>query len=205
MTGAGRTVKSRREEYKERTRTAVLDAAGRQFAQRGFAAATIDDVAHAARVSKGTVYYHFADKAELFEAVFRHRQSRLVGAVITAVEAQGGGAWQQLQAGLDAYLDGTIGDAAHRALLREAPGALGIERCRQIDEEMGLPILRAALQSLVAAGEIVDQPIEMLSRVLFSALCEAAMTAGADRDPGSARQQAAAVLTAFTSGLRRTQ
>jgi hypothetical protein len=43
----------------------------------------------------------------------------------------------------------------------------------------------------------------MLTRVLFSALCEAAMVAGADPDPTRARNDAAAILKTITSGLRR--
>ena len=195
-------VKSRRQEHKELTRAAVLDAAAGQFAGRGYAATTIDDVAGAARVSKGTVYYHFADKARLFEAGFRNRQAKLLDTVATAVEGRRG-PWERLQAGLDAYLEGTVADEAHRNLLQQAPSALGAERCRQIDEEIGLPVLRLALADLASTGELVDQPIEMLARVLFGALCEAAMAAGADQHPRQARQQAAGVLRAITAGLHR--
>src|ERR1022692_4149504 len=100
-------VKSRHQEHKELTRAAVLDTAAGQFAERGYAATTIDDVASAARVSKGTVYYHFADKAQLFEAVFRNRQARLLDTVATAVEGCRG-PWERLQAGLDAHLEGRV-------------------------------------------------------------------------------------------------
>src|ERR1017187_3460621 len=195
-------VKSRRQEHKELTRAAVLDAAAGQFAGRGYAATTIDDVAGAARVSKGTVYYHFADKARLFEAGFRNRQAKLLDTVATAVEGRRGPR-ERLQAGLDAYLEGTVADEAHRNLLQQAPSALGAERCRQIDEEIGLPVLRLALADLASTGELVHHPIEMLARVLSGALCEAPMAAGADQHPRQARQQAAGVLRAITAGLHR--
>lgn len=195
-------VKSRRDEYKALTRAAVLEAAAEQFIQRGFVQTTIDDVAAAARVSKGTVYYHFADKSDLFEAVFRDRQARLVEAVGRAVAEERSGAWARLKAGLAAYLDQAIENPEHRALLQVAPAALGTERCREIDEAMGLPILRAALQELTEAGELASQPIEMAARILFAALCEAAMAAGANPTPRRARRDAAAVLNALVAGLR---
>lgn len=195
-------VKGRRLEYKELTRAAVLEAAAEQFVARGFAATTVDDIARVARVSKGTVYYHFADKAQLFEAVFRARQTRLLAAVAAAVAGRGG-PWEQLQAGLDAYVSGTVTDPAHRLLLQEAPAALGAGRCREIDEQIGLPVLRAALENLVASGELVAQPVAMLARVLFGALCEAAMAAGADPHPARAGRQAGAALRALTNGLRQ--
>src|SRR5262249_40932754 len=97
-------VKRRRDEYKALTRAAVLDAAADQFIKRGFVETTIDDVATAARVSKGTVYYHFTDKADLFEAVFRDRQSALVETVTRAVADEHGGSWARLRVGLSAYL-----------------------------------------------------------------------------------------------------
>jgi hypothetical protein len=76
-----------------------------------------------------------------------------------------------------------VADPAHRFLLQEAPTALSAARCREIDAEIGLPVLRAALGNLAASGELVDQPIEMLARVLFGALGEAAMAVSADPHP----------------------
>jgi AcrR family transcriptional regulator len=53
----------------ERTRTLLLDAAEEVFAEKGFAAATLDDIAHAAGYTKGAIYKHFSVKEELFLAV----------------------------------------------------------------------------------------------------------------------------------------
>ena len=50
---------------------AVLDAAARCFAERGFAATAIDDVARTLGATKGRVYHHFASKTALFLAVYR--------------------------------------------------------------------------------------------------------------------------------------
>ena len=193
----------RRTEYKELTRAALLEAATQLFAQRGFAETTIDDVAAAARVSKGAVYYHFADKAELFEAVFSEHQQQLL-VKVTHVAARHRDPWEQLDAALGAYLEGAVADATHRALLRQAPAALGAERCRRIDEQLALPVLLAALNGLQQTGELAQPPTEMLARVLFSALCEAAMAAGADPNPKRAQREARAALRAITTGLRRT-
>ncbi|MFC6928922.1 hypothetical protein ACFQHO_00200 [Actinomadura yumaensis] len=52
-------------------------------------------------------------------------------------------------------------------------------------------------------GELSAPPGPMLTRLLFSALCEAAMTAGADPDPAGARRAAAEALHAILAGLRR--
>jgi AcrR family transcriptional regulator len=47
----------------------ILAAALRSFAERGFAATRLDDVARRAGVTKGTLYLYFPNKAELFKAV----------------------------------------------------------------------------------------------------------------------------------------
>jgi AcrR family transcriptional regulator len=49
----------------------ILDAALAVFAERGLAAARLEDIAKRAGVSKGTIYLYFANKEELFRGVVR--------------------------------------------------------------------------------------------------------------------------------------
>ena len=58
----------------------ILDAALSVFAEKGFAAARMDDIAVRARVSKGTIYLYFASK----EAVFKALVQEMVGAAAGA-------------------------------------------------------------------------------------------------------------------------
>jgi AcrR family transcriptional regulator len=60
---------NRRQAAKVRTRQKVLDAARQLFAERGYDAATIRDIAKEAGMSTGAVFANFQDKAELFDAV----------------------------------------------------------------------------------------------------------------------------------------
>jgi AcrR family transcriptional regulator len=60
----------------------LLDAAVEVFARRGYERATVDEIAAAAGLSKGTVYWHFASKAELFQALLEERFDRPVDAVM---------------------------------------------------------------------------------------------------------------------------
>jgi AcrR family transcriptional regulator len=53
----------------ERTRSLLLDAAEDVFAEKGFTAATLDDIASAAGYTKGAIYKHFSTKEDLFLAV----------------------------------------------------------------------------------------------------------------------------------------
>lgn len=47
-------------------REAILAAAGEEFAERGYAGASLARIIDAAGISKGTLYYYFEDKADLF-------------------------------------------------------------------------------------------------------------------------------------------
>lgn len=53
----------------EETRRKVLRGAARVFARRGYEGATITEIATTAKLSTGSIYAHFAGKAELFSAV----------------------------------------------------------------------------------------------------------------------------------------
>lgn len=48
------------------TRSALLDAAERVFMEKGVSQTTLTDIAKAAGVTRGAIYWHFADKAALF-------------------------------------------------------------------------------------------------------------------------------------------
>jgi AcrR family transcriptional regulator len=204
MTVKPTPTRSRRQQHTQDTRAALLQSAKRLFAKRGFGATSIDDVADAARVTKGAVYHHFQNKSELFEAVFKAEQTRLMSQVLAATRSDANakaGTLEQLLAGIDAFIDGCIADNDHRALLLQASSALGPERCRAIDEALALPAIALILQQLMAEGAIVQLPVEMLARILFSALCEAAMTAAARDQAPASQQEASQVLRSIVTGL----
>ena len=69
---------NRRQAAKIRTRQKVLDAARALFAERGYDAATIRDIAKGAGMSTGAVFANFQDKAELFECVFAEEMAGLL-------------------------------------------------------------------------------------------------------------------------------
>jgi AcrR family transcriptional regulator len=54
-------------------RVALMDAATRVFAERGYDGASVDGIVKAAGLSKGTFYWHFAGKEDLFHAVIEER------------------------------------------------------------------------------------------------------------------------------------
>ena len=59
-------------------RSRILNSALREFSQKGYHQAILDEIAAGAGVSKGAVYWHFENKGELFLAVIRQEVSRLI-------------------------------------------------------------------------------------------------------------------------------
>jgi AcrR family transcriptional regulator len=59
------------------TKRKLFDAAMELIGERGFTDASVDEIVDRAGVAKGTVYYHFAGKAELVEALIADRMKPL--------------------------------------------------------------------------------------------------------------------------------
>jgi len=84
-------------------RTRLLEAVGRAVAERGYAAATIDDVVRGAGVSKKTFYEHFADKEDCFLAAYEAASEELFRRIREAHAAHED--WlERTRAGITAYL-----------------------------------------------------------------------------------------------------
>ena len=84
-------------------RARLLEATGRAVAEKGYAAATIDDIVRGAGVSKKTFYEHFPDKLGCFLAAYEAASDELLEHVRAAQE--GSGDWvERTRAGIHAYL-----------------------------------------------------------------------------------------------------
>lgn len=74
------------------------------FSDRGFEKAKMDEIAQKANVAKGTIYYHFRSKEELFEALMQDGLDRLFDRVERAIQPFHTPT-ERLQAWLQAHLD----------------------------------------------------------------------------------------------------
>ncbi|MFI7129238.1 TetR/AcrR family transcriptional regulator [Nonomuraea sp. NPDC050153] len=71
---------------REDKRRAILAGALTVFARDGYTRASIDAIARTAEVSTRTIYNHFADKAELFQAVIQESANRAADAQIAVID-----------------------------------------------------------------------------------------------------------------------
>jgi AcrR family transcriptional regulator len=138
----------------DQTRTAILNAAERLYADRGFGDVTLRDIVAAAGVNLAAVNYHFGSKDELIAELFVTRSiatNRERLNELKAAEAAGGG-----RAGIDAILRALVGPTLR--------GCLGPDRERSPAARF---MIRASIESVPPIRRIKNREIDHLRK--FSA------------------------------------
>lgn len=79
----------RKEREREARREAILDAAAEVFSQKSFYEATLDEIASAAELAKGTLYNYFKDKQDIFLSLILTGSQQFVGRQQAAIDAGG--------------------------------------------------------------------------------------------------------------------
>ena len=185
-------------ERSETTRAALIAAARKLFAERGYAGVATEEIVRAAGMTRGALYHHFAGKRELLEAVYEEIE-REVTEQIAAGALAGSDPIEALRAGAGAFLDHCLEPEVQQIVLLDAPAVLGWERWREIGAGYGLGLIEAALGAAIEAGQIAPQPLRPLAHVLMGALDEAAMVVARAEDPAAARVEMGSVLGAWTA------
>jgi TetR/AcrR family acrAB operon transcriptional repressor len=68
------------------TRRQVMEAALRVFSQNGYSSTTLDDIAREAGVTRGAIYWHFSNKADLYNTLVAEVSGRVSPIVVVALE-----------------------------------------------------------------------------------------------------------------------
>lgn len=193
--------RSRREEYTEATRQALLAAGRRAFASEGYQAAGIEAISRAARVTRGAFYHHFDDKKALFDAVVVVMQAEAAAKIEARARTQRK-VWDRLTEGIDAFLDACLEPAYGRIVVREAPVVLGNARYREIEETYTLALLTATLAALKRQGELDFEDIELLTHVVDAMICEVGLMLPQAENPKKLRARARKIIDGLLGSLR---
>jgi TetR/AcrR family fatty acid metabolism transcriptional regulator len=193
-------------------RRAILHAAVRVFAEKGYHGCRIADVARAAGVAYGLVYHYFRNKDELLESVFAEQWTILLNA-LRAIDAGAGTAAEKI-AGMVAFVFDVYkaSPAAVRVLLLEVsrtPNALRAGSTRETFEAATNTVadvvaqgqvrgeFRAAAQPLVAATAILGAMELALSALVIGVIGPATPS---DEEVERVKRQ---VIDFALAGLRR--
>ena len=163
-------------------RQAILDAALTVFAERGFEAARLDDVAAKAGVAKGTLYLYFKDKEALFEALVRSAVSPILGQASAAASMPGmtaAGVLELFFALFQKEVLGTDRKLLLRLIISEGPRfpALAEFYYREVVSQ-GLELMRTVAQNAVASGEFTSDAAARFPQLIVAPLLMAAIWDG---------------------------
>jgi len=154
---------------------AILRAAGEEFAAKGFEAASINRIIHGSGMSKGSVYYYFEDKADLFATVVERGTLRIMAEIgWPALEVLGPDEfWDALLELTHRTVELTqrddwwikIGRAYHR-IRREGGAKSALDRLTDLGREMW--------RSVVGRGQVLglvrtDLPLDLLVEIAMGA------------------------------------
>lgn len=181
------------------TRRDLLQHARKLFAQTGYTDASTDEVVRRAKVTKGALYHHFANKLDLYRAVVEDMERELVakmaGAAESARQPQ-----KKLEAACRAYLDACLDSTLTRILVLEAPVVLGWKDWCALAHRHEIAALARYLESVVATSTTGEPPLEM-AHVLLGALNTAARVIATADEPQKARAQVEGTIDRLLAGL----
>ena len=89
---------------RDNRRGRILDAAAVEFARSGYSATSVRDIAAAAGILPGSMYYHFASKEDLLAAVHETGIRRIKERVLAAIETADD-PWGRLEAACAAHVE----------------------------------------------------------------------------------------------------
>ena len=181
------------------TRRRLVAVARRRFATRGYAGTSIADITARAKVTRGALYHHFADKGALFRAVFEQVEEELVARAAAA--ASDAPPAKRLEAAVGAFLDACLDRDVQQIVLQDGFSVLGFETASQIDEAYALGSIQALLELAISEGQIAEQPVEPLAQILFGALNQAALVIARAEDVPAARAAMGGTIARLLAAL----
>lgn len=148
----------------------IYQAAVEVFAEYGFDQAKMDDIAQMAGVAKGTIYYHFSSKEELFTGLMNEGIQKLIDNTQYHIDLHESPV-EQLKALTEAHLQFFVynGKLA-KLLLNEVFGAKERQRQFRLKLRAYMQLIENVLLKGIEKGELdVKHPAEMASSIFGAA------------------------------------
>lgn len=182
-------------------RDRLIAQARRLFTDHGYAEVSVDEIAAAAGLTKGAVYYQFKDKTDLFRAACEAAMQDITKEVGAAGQALATSRLEELATGGPRMLDAYSAQEARRLLLIDGPAVLGFDRWMEMLEPTGICMVASALNHWVTAGRLPAEQVPALSHLLFGAFVQGALRIASAKDPERADREVRAAGETLIRGL----
>ncbi len=197
-TGAPKNARRSNKARTEATRAALIAAARTLFVEKGYAETGTPEIVSAAQVTRGALYHHFADKADLFRATLE-QEAKAVAAQIERETRNPTSALDAMIVGTEAYFVAMSEPGRARLLLLDGPAVLGHAEMARIDLETGGEELRQGLAYASAEGALEAVPLDAMTQVLSAAFDRAALAIAAGEPAADYKEAIRILLTALFS------
>jgi AcrR family transcriptional regulator len=187
-----------RSQHAEATRRAVLDAARSLFGRKGYAQTSVDEIADAARVTKGAVYHHFAGKEALFRAVHTEVEAEAQARTVEAGNPELPPI-DQIVAMMNAYLDAALDEEIRRITLIDGPALLGLEPETTPNEQVAQ--VRSFIAAAITRGQLADVDPALLTDLIGGLALLGGLQIARASDPDATRAAVGKALDAMLRGL----
>jgi AcrR family transcriptional regulator len=185
------------------TREALIAAARSLFADPGFADAALETIVRDAGVTRGALYHHFADKTELFAAVFERVEAEMAQRMAEAVAAaRETDPVEVMRLGTRFWLDACADPEVQRIVLMDAPAVLGWDRWTEIGQRYNIGVVTGLLADAIDSGRIPPQPVEATALTMLGAVREATLYIARAKNQRQARKDAGVVMDRLIDSLR---
>lgn len=191
---------TRRADTMKENRARLIAAARKAFAEKGFAAASMDELTASVGLTRGALYHNFGDKLGLLAAVVAQVDSEIA---LRAREraASATDNWSRLLAEGAAYIEMALNPEVQRIVLLDGPAFLG-DPSRWPSQNTCLEATREALGEMMHNGQLKPVDIEATARLLNGAALNAALWVAASENPQDTLPRAVEAFTLLASGLR---
>ena len=187
-------------EQSQKTRRALLDTARATFTAHGYAAASTGEIVRRAGVTRGALYYHFRDKAALFEAVFDEVRGEHIQGLRTAMAAAEGDDWQRLMTWIGLTLERILDPSVRRIVYIDGPAVL--DWSSEQRRAPAIALIRDLIAPLMATGVIERLPLDTLARQIWALFFNAAVDIAQAEEGALALHEQQVVMRRILSGLR---
>jgi AcrR family transcriptional regulator len=193
----------RRAEHAADTRTALVAVARRLFAAHGYDGTGTEQIVAEARVTRGALYHHFRDKADLFRAAVAEAAAEVALQLTDEqLASEAASPLDDIREGVSAFLDVCVAGDFQRIVLVDAPRVLGTDAWEALVERYGRGLLEEWLTRAISTGDISPVLPGPLARLVIAMLTEASLAIARASDPLAARAELGQALDRLLTGLR---
>lgn len=180
-------------------REKLISAARKAFAEKGYAASSMDELTADVGLTRGALYHNFGDKRGLLAAVVEQIDSE-IALLAHKAGAKAGDDWQGLLVEGAAYIELALDPEVQRIVLLDGPAVLG-DPSQWPSQSNCLQSTKLTIERLIVKDALKQVDAEAAARLINGAALNAALWVAASPNPKEVLPKAVEAFYALATGL----